>query len=64
MMRKTLARPAPNEPIPPLPSPPKKEEDRIPVPPSDIVPEPLQLPSEDENKAPIDEVPKEPTIYM
>lgn len=59
-----LVGPAPIEPIPPLPSSPKKEEDRIPLPPSDIVPEPIQLPPDDKNKAPIDEVPKEPTVYL
>lgn len=64
MNAKILTWPAPQEPIPPLPSPPKNEDERIPVPPSDIVPEPLHLPSDEKHKAPIDEVPKEPKIYM
>jgi hypothetical protein len=64
MTRISIAGSAPKEPTPPLPSLPKEKEEQIPVPPSDIVPEPIQLPSDDNHKAPIDEVPKEPKIYM
>jgi hypothetical protein len=55
---------SPEEPIPPFPLPPEKEDERIPVPPGVVVPEPLNLPSDDEPKPPIEEDPKEPKIYL
>lgn len=63
MSKKTAIGPSPEKSIPPFPLPPEKEDDRIPVPPSDIVPDPLELPS-DEPAVPIDETPKKPTIYV
>lgn len=50
----------PIKPDPFFPLPPEKKDERIPVPPSDIVPEPIELPPEDEPQIPIDENPKEP----
>ena len=64
MMRKTLSSNTPVEPVPPFPLPPEKEDERIPVPPTVVVPEPLNLPSDGEPKPPIDENPKEPKINL
>ncbi len=55
---------SPQKPIPPFPTPPEKDEDRIPVPPTDIEPEPLTLPTDETHKSPINENPKEPKIYL
>lgn len=52
------------EPLPPFPLPPTPEDERIPVPPSDIIPEPINLPPEEPNKSPIEEGKNKEKAYL
>ncbi len=48
----------------PAPLPATPEDERIPVPPGEIPPEPIYAPGDPGNKAPIDEGPKGPKEYV
>ena len=54
----------PIEPDSPFPVPSQEDDERIPVPPGDVEPEPIELPPSEEPKNPIDEKPLEPKIYL
>lgn len=65
MNRKTLQSETPvQEPLPPFPLPPTPEDERIPVPPGELVPEPIILPPEEPNKSPIDEGKGQQKAYL
>lgn len=54
----------PSEPEPPRPPVDEKDDERIPIPPGELPPDPIQDPPVPGQQAPIDEGPKGPKMYV